>query len=164
MLLQFGKLQGLFVVGAKPLNKRLDARQQFIFFSCFCVLRLCKYFRDFSMQKFFLAVIVGNAVPGYLINPRFQTALIFQGLMVREAARMAQANAPEADIIARLERMRDEMRMYWMFDTLEYLAKSGRIGRAARFMGGLLNVKPPSGESPFDNRFLSLFAQSRFGQ
>lgn len=28
----------------------------------------------------------------------------------------------------------------------------------------LLNVKPPEGQSPFDNRFLSLFVQSRFGK
>lgn len=65
-----------------------------------------------------------------------------QGLMVREAARMARDNAPEEDILKRLEVMRDGMKLYWMFDTLEYLAKSGRIGRAARFMGGLLDLKP----------------------
>ena len=28
----------------------------------------------------------------------------------------------------------------------------------------LLNVKPPEGQSPIDNRFLALFAQSRFGK
>lgn len=28
----------------------------------------------------------------------------------------------------------------------------------------LLNVKPPEGQTPFDNRFLSLFVQSRFGK
>jgi hypothetical protein len=28
----------------------------------------------------------------------------------------------------------------------------------------LLNVKPPSGQSPIDNRFIALFAQSRFGR
>ena len=28
----------------------------------------------------------------------------------------------------------------------------------------LLNVKPPSGQSPIDNRFLALFVQSRFGK
>ena len=28
----------------------------------------------------------------------------------------------------------------------------------------LLNVKPPTGQSAIDNRFLSLFMQSRFGQ
>ena len=28
----------------------------------------------------------------------------------------------------------------------------------------LLNVKPPEGQSPIDNRFIALFAQSRFGK
>jgi hypothetical protein len=28
----------------------------------------------------------------------------------------------------------------------------------------LLNVKPPDGQSPIDNRFIALFAQSRFGK
>jgi len=28
----------------------------------------------------------------------------------------------------------------------------------------LLNVMPPEGQSPIDNRFLSLFVQSRFGK
>jgi hypothetical protein len=28
----------------------------------------------------------------------------------------------------------------------------------------LLNVKPPEGQSPIDNRFISLFVQSRFGK
>ena len=28
----------------------------------------------------------------------------------------------------------------------------------------LLNVKPPEGQSPIDNRFLALFVQSRFGK
>jgi len=28
----------------------------------------------------------------------------------------------------------------------------------------LLNVKPPEGQSPIDNRFLALFLQSRFGK
>jgi DegV family protein with EDD domain len=64
------------------------------------------------------------------------------GLMVREAARMACDDAPEADIIAKLEVMRDSTRLFGTFDTLEYLAKSGRIGRVARFMGGLFDLKP----------------------
>jgi hypothetical protein len=28
----------------------------------------------------------------------------------------------------------------------------------------LLNIKPPDPQKPFDNRFLSLFVQSRFGK
>jgi DegV family protein with EDD domain len=64
------------------------------------------------------------------------------GLMVNEAARMASEGKSLADIIARLEAMRDTTQLYWTMDTLEYLAKSGRIGRGARFLGTMLNMKP----------------------
>jgi DegV family protein with EDD domain len=64
------------------------------------------------------------------------------GLMVREAARLVFDNTSEASVMARLELMRETVQQYGTFDTLEYLAKSGRIGRAARFMGGLLDLKP----------------------
>ena len=33
-------------------------------------------------------------------------------------------------------------RIYFAVDTLEYLARGGRIGKAQRFLGGLLSVKP----------------------
>ncbi len=63
-------------------------------------------------------------------------------MMAREAAQMACDSAPEADILKRLESMRDKLRQYWALETLEYLAKSGRIGRGARLLGGLLDLKP----------------------
>ena len=34
------------------------------------------------------------------------------------------------------------LRIYLTLDTLEYLQRGGRIGRAQAFVGGLLNVKP----------------------
>jgi DegV family protein with EDD domain len=34
------------------------------------------------------------------------------------------------------------LRIYLTLDTLEYLQRGGRIGRAQAFLGGLLNVKP----------------------
>jgi DegV family protein with EDD domain len=64
------------------------------------------------------------------------------GLMVREAARMACDDTPEATIMARLELMRETVQQFATCETLEYLARSGRIGRVARFMGGLLDLKP----------------------
>jgi DegV family protein with EDD domain len=84
-----------------------------------------------------------NAMPGAKIRI-FDTRSVGPGhaLMAREAARMAKEGAEEADILKRLEHMRDHMRQFWVFDTLEYLAKSGRIGRAARLLGGLLDLKP----------------------
>jgi DegV family protein with EDD domain len=84
-----------------------------------------------------------NAMPEAKIRI-FDTRSVGTGhaLMAREAARMAKEGAPEADILKRLEHMRDNVRQFWVFDTLEYLAKSGRIGRAARLLGGLLDLKP----------------------
>ncbi len=64
------------------------------------------------------------------------------GLMVATASDMAQAGASMAEIVARLEQMRRDVRIYFIVDTLEYLHKGGRIGGAAAFFGGILNIKP----------------------
>jgi DegV family protein with EDD domain len=41
-----------------------------------------------------------------------------------------------------VERFRRESRVIWTVDTLEFLAKGGRIGKAAAMAGTLLNIKP----------------------
>jgi DegV family protein with EDD domain len=38
--------------------------------------------------------------------------------------------------------MRDHIEMYFIVDTLDYLARGGRIGPVAHFAGGLLDMKP----------------------
>jgi DegV family protein with EDD domain len=62
--------------------------------------------------------------------------------MINEAARMAKDSKPMEDILKRLEDMRTGTQVYTALDTLDYLAKSGRIGRAARLMGTVLDIKP----------------------
>jgi DegV family protein with EDD domain len=64
------------------------------------------------------------------------------GLMVLTAAEMAIDGRAMDEIIARLEQMRRDMKVYFVVDTLEYLQKGGRIGAAAAFLGTLLKVKP----------------------
>lgn len=64
------------------------------------------------------------------------------GLMTMTAAQMAAEGHSLADIIPRLERMRDETNIFLVVDTLEYLKRGGRIGAAAAFLGNLLNTKP----------------------
>ncbi|WP_372636586.1 DegV family protein [Cohnella sp.] len=64
------------------------------------------------------------------------------GKIVVRAAELAQAGADKADIIAEVERMRSELRLYFLVDTLEYLQKGGRIGKASAVLGSLLNIKP----------------------
>ncbi|MFZ5631252.1 MAG: DegV family protein [Bacillota bacterium] len=64
------------------------------------------------------------------------------GIMVLSAARAVEAGKTRAEVLAMVDRMRRKMRVYFMVDTLEYLQRGGRIGRAQAFLGTLLNVKP----------------------
>jgi len=64
------------------------------------------------------------------------------GLMVVTAAEMAGEGCSLDEIVARVEQMRRDMKLYFVVDTLEYMEKGGRIGAAAAFLGTLLKVKP----------------------
>lgn len=64
------------------------------------------------------------------------------GLMVLAAARAAKEGKGKQEILAELHRRMAAARILFMVDTLEYLQKNGRIGKAQAFVGGLLNVKP----------------------
>lgn len=64
------------------------------------------------------------------------------GLLVVEAAEMAKNGASKEDIIARVDELRRQTGLYFLVDTLEYLHKGGRIGRASALFGTLLNIKP----------------------
>jgi DegV family protein with EDD domain len=64
------------------------------------------------------------------------------GLAVWEAARMARAGETADDIMARMAHIRDNLHVYFVVNTLDYLAKGGRIGRAAHLLGSLLDIKP----------------------
>ncbi|MCS7207134.1 MAG: DegV family protein [Dehalococcoidia bacterium] len=64
------------------------------------------------------------------------------GLVVLAAARAVQAGAslPQAAQLARQTASR--CHLFGVLDTLEYLEKGGRIGKAAAFLGSVLQVKP----------------------
>ena len=64
------------------------------------------------------------------------------GLMALTAAEMAAGGHTMEQIVARVEQMKQDMRVYFVVDTLEYLQKGGRIGTAAALVGTLLQVKP----------------------
>jgi len=63
-------------------------------------------------------------------------------LIVIAAAEAVAAGQSRAEVVAMLERMIPETRLFFVVDTLEYLQKGGRIGGAAALVGTLLNVKP----------------------
>ncbi|EPY04185.1 hypothetical protein AZ66_14875 [Paenibacillus sp. E194] len=64
------------------------------------------------------------------------------GLIVVEAARMAEAGQSKDEILAMIERYQAERSLYFLVDSLEFLHKGGRIGKAAAMFGALLNIKP----------------------
>jgi DegV family protein with EDD domain len=63
-------------------------------------------------------------------------------LMVETAVRAIDSGATHEEILDKLEDMREKMYVLFVVDTLEYLAKGGRIGNARAFLGTLLKVKP----------------------
>ncbi|MDY7039330.1 MAG: DegV family protein [Chloroflexota bacterium] len=63
-------------------------------------------------------------------------------LMVVSAAEAVAAGKSHEEVVAMLERMVRDTRLFFVVDTLEYLQKGGRIGGAAALVGTLLNVKP----------------------
>ncbi|MMZ60726.1 DegV domain-containing protein [compost metagenome] len=64
------------------------------------------------------------------------------GLQVVLAARLAKQGASAEEIRNEVERVGKARRLYFLVDTLEYLQKGGRIGKAAAILGTLLNIKP----------------------
>ena len=64
------------------------------------------------------------------------------GLIVVAAARMAKAGKRLTEIADSVRKMVSNTKLLILFDTLEYLAKGGRIGKARSILGSILNVKP----------------------
>ncbi|MBI5288791.1 MAG: DegV family protein, partial [Chloroflexi bacterium] len=64
------------------------------------------------------------------------------GLVVLAAARAAQAGATRAECAAVAESAATRIKLLVTFETLDYLRRGGRIGRASAFLGGLLKLKP----------------------
>jgi DegV family protein with EDD domain len=61
---------------------------------------------------------------------------------VLAAARAAKAGWNLKAILERLEKIRDNTEVIYTLETLEYLARGGRIGRVQALMGSVLKIKP----------------------
>jgi DegV family protein with EDD domain len=63
-------------------------------------------------------------------------------LMIEAATEAIAAGATREEVVAQIEEIKSKIQLLFVVDTLEYLAKGGRIGNAKAFMGTLLKVKP----------------------
>jgi DegV family protein with EDD domain len=71
-----------------------------------------------------------------------ETACGGTGLLVLAACAAAQAGGDRDAVIARVRETRKTLRMWFCLDTLEYLRRGGRIGKAQAWLGGTLKIKP----------------------
>ena len=64
------------------------------------------------------------------------------GLVVLAGARAAAAGASSEEVLERIRTTREQLKMWFAVDTLEYLRRGGRIGAASAWLGSALKIKP----------------------
>jgi DegV family protein with EDD domain len=71
-----------------------------------------------------------------------ETACGGMGMLVLAACAAARAGADKDAVVARVRETRAALRIWFCLDTLEYLKRGGRIGKAQAWLGGTLRIKP----------------------
>ncbi len=71
-----------------------------------------------------------------------ETACGGLGLLVLAANACARAGADKDAVVARVHQAREALKIWFCVDTLEYLRRGGRIGKAQAWLGGTLKIKP----------------------
>jgi len=64
------------------------------------------------------------------------------GLLLLAAAAAARAGFDKEAVVARVQDARKSLKIWFCLDTLEYLRRGGRIGKAQAWLGGTLKIKP----------------------
>jgi DegV family protein with EDD domain len=64
------------------------------------------------------------------------------GLVTLAAARKAATGAGAEEVLEAAREAREELKMWFAIDTLEFLKRSGRIGAASAWIGSTLKIKP----------------------
>ncbi len=78
--------------------------------------------------------------PIEIIDSKFNSAGL--GLVVAAAARVAKNGADLAEVVNEANKAVREVRMYGMFETMKYLARSGRVNKTIAAASRVLNVMP----------------------
>jgi DegV family protein with EDD domain len=71
-----------------------------------------------------------------------ETACGGTGLLVLAACAAARAGAEKDAVVARVREARSALKIWFCLDTLEYLKRGGRVGKAQAWIGGTLRIKP----------------------
>ncbi len=71
-----------------------------------------------------------------------ETACGGMGLLALAGAAAARGGATKEQVAARVHETRRALKIWFCIDTLEYLRRGGRVGRAQAWLGGTLRIKP----------------------
>jgi len=71
-----------------------------------------------------------------------ETACAGLGFLVLAAVTAAQRGADRAGVAASVREARGLLKIWFAIDTLEFLRRGGRVGKAQAWLGGALRVKP----------------------
>jgi DegV family protein with EDD domain len=71
-----------------------------------------------------------------------ETACGGTGMLLLAACAAARSGADIGSVAARVREARAALRIWFCLDTLEYLRRGGRIGKAQAWLGGTLKIKP----------------------
>jgi DegV family protein with EDD domain len=63
-------------------------------------------------------------------------------LLVLAACAAARGGADKDSVVARVRETRKALKIWFCLDTLDYLRRGGRIGKAQAWLGGTLRIKP----------------------
>jgi len=63
-------------------------------------------------------------------------------MLVLAACAAARGGADREAVVARVREARTSLKIWFCLDTLEYLRRGGRIGKAQAWLGGTLKIKP----------------------
>jgi DegV family protein with EDD domain len=64
------------------------------------------------------------------------------GMLVLAACAATRAGAEKDAVVAHVREARKALKIWFCLDTLEYLRRGGRIGKAQAWLGGTLKIKP----------------------
>jgi uncharacterized protein len=64
------------------------------------------------------------------------------GLLAVRAVELLDEGRDFQDVVRELERVRAQSNVFFTVDTMEYLLRSGRVGRAKAWLGGMFDLKP----------------------
>ncbi|MDD5312403.1 MAG: DegV family protein [Dehalococcoidia bacterium] len=78
--------------------------------------------------------------PIEVVDSRFNSAGL--GLVAMAAAKVAKAGAGFTDVLAETRRAVSQVQMFGMFNTMKYLALSGRVSKTIASAAKVLDVKP----------------------